>query len=178
MTRRWTDEERQRLAWLWEVRSLRTLAKRLDRSRAGVAAEAKAIGLRLGRPNGYESVAAAARRCGVSERTLRRIMAWAGITPRLAHRSPALPARRQRVHLALDPSAIDRAMSAWCASETVEGAARARGVSGHGLRRLAREVLGDGRIYRISSQMADSLAAAWRAGVGPRMGPRRVGVRL
>lgn len=177
--RPWTETDKRMLGWLWENCDLPAICKRLGRSAGSVWGMADKLGLRLGRPNGYESVASAAERCGVARTTIERIVRWYGLAPRRAYVAPDKKRTRMglRTHLALDPTKVDEAVTAWCECEPLATAARARGIDRQVLPRMLRERgialerYGTRGWRRIPSALADELAAEYRKSP-PKRGPK------
>jgi len=164
---RWTDIDNQRLRNLWGVESLTVIAKRLGRTKNGVFRQAiDVLGLKRGAQEGQEMLTAAARRTGYDVATLRRVLEAAGVELKRPMSEPGSK-RRRRVVESVD---VDEAVAAWNATETVNGAARARGISDDYLRKLLKRAAGvpakpEGRkAWRVPTTIIDrALAGAGRA---------------
>jgi hypothetical protein len=127
----WTETEDKRLRALWELdMRLVDIAKEFGRSEQSTYDRAEAIGLQLGCPDGFETLYAAKLRAGFANtETLRKIMRWAGKKIVPSRSSPRKRSIKRRQHF-VDPCDVDEAVAAWMATETIEGAARARGIAG------------------------------------------------
>jgi|HubBroStandDraft_1064217.scaffolds.fasta_scaffold327182_2 hypothetical protein len=122
--RRWTAKDDALLRAHWEGGStLEWIAGKLRRSKATTYWRAQHLGLPLGVPPGYEYLSAAAKRTGYSAGQLRRILAWAAVP---VSRTLSRPTKAPRRFHCVDPFEVDEALAKWHATETIEGAARAR----------------------------------------------------
>lgn len=125
--RRWTRRDDLRLTDLWhEGLPLSTIARELGRSKLTTYWRAQQIGLGLGCPPGFEYLAGAARRTGFATRTLRRILAAAGVRVR---RAVTRGNGGGRPHHIVVPEDVDDAVAAWLDSEPLECAARRLGMT-------------------------------------------------
>lgn len=142
----WTPVDDERLRNLWGEKSLRSIALAFGRTEVAIKRRAQGLGLKLGAPEGWEYVTAAARRTGFRLATLRKILAWAAerkiagdgraAVERIAWSPKWDPKARYRQHV-VESFEVDEAVAAWMETETPTGAARARGVTaGTVLRRL------------------------------------------
>lgn len=133
--RHWTRTEDKRLAVMWDLHvSMGWIARELRRSEASVYRRAIRIGLQVGIPEGCESLNAARKRTGYTYwLSLRRILDWAGVVVHVTRSDPHERSVKLRRHY-VDPHEVDEAIAKWHATETVHGAARARGMCGVTLR--------------------------------------------
>lgn len=137
--RRWTDADNDMLRWLWASRSLPVIAETMGRTEKAIYQQAKALELGLGCPRGMEYLTAAAKRTGYDTTSLQRILAASGVMLRRAHARPGAKPRGPsgvmgRPTWYVDPEAVDEAVAAWLATESVEAGARARGLTGYAVR--------------------------------------------
>lgn len=173
----WSAGEKALLRNSWGEFTLRQLSRRLGRTQAGVYDQAKKLGLKVGRPGGFESLKSACRRSGCHDKTLLRVLRWYGVK---IHRSLARP-RRGVIwpQSYVDPYAVDAAIAAWCKSEPVRVAALRHGVGAETLRRwlTAARAAGDWSIprrpahkerWRVASETIDRIAAVELARFGKR----------
>jgi transposase-like protein len=156
-SRPWSSADLFSLAALWGSPglSLCALARRFGRTPYAVYVAAGRHGLARGVPEGWESVAAAARRTGYTVATLRRVLSAASVRTSTAWGNPLAP-RTGAPKRAVRPADVDRAVAAWLARETVEEAARRVGVVPVTLRRW----------LRLSGCQAPGAGLAWRVGEG------------
>lgn len=162
--RRWTADEDKRLAWAWDKHGPRELARTFGRSAIAIYHRASRLGLGNGVPRGGETLEEAARRCGVVDGTLKLAMELAGVRARRLRHNPhvgrAHPRRRW-----LWPEDADRAIAAWCSTETITAAARRLGISRYALNRVLHErgqVIRVGGHLRVLSAHADAARADGR----------------
>jgi hypothetical protein len=137
--KRWTAEDDRIITSEWGFTSLEQIARRLGRTAKAVYQHARAdLDVGMGAPEGAEYLTASARRTGFDVPTLRRVLAYAGVKPR---RVPTRPTGRRVSHRMtyVDGLDVDDAVAAWMASEYVEPAAVARGISGEALARWLHE---------------------------------------
>jgi hypothetical protein len=110
--RRWTCEELDRVSFLWGVVDVQEIAKRLNRTVAGVAEKVDRLG--LGSPGrGYETLKQFSERTGFAEDTIRCAAKKAGIViPRRA-RGRNSTARRSAKgrHYAIDDDLAERLLA-------------------------------------------------------------------
>lgn len=170
VARRWTlaDDQQLRDEWVAEGRTVRAIAREMNRTQEAIYKRAQDIGLHLGCPDGMEYMTAAAKRAGYNTTTMRMILRWAHVPLRRALSKP----RRGRVgrptHI-VDPTLVDEAVADWCASEPLTTAARARDL-GHVkltniLRDFGRDVPpkpDDKAHWRIPTEVIDDAIRAWR----------------
>jgi hypothetical protein len=121
--RHWTDKEASWLRSNWGVEPMDTLCARLRRSRASVHWKAEKIGLKVGAPEGWETITAAARRSGYAVSSLRNILAWADAKIILAYHATRQTKCRRMIVESFD---VDDAVERWLASEYLHSAAKAR----------------------------------------------------
>ncbi len=137
--RKWTSFELATLTLRWSDPgvTLAILSREFGRPQLGIYWKAHELGLRRGVPDGFVSIAAACRRCGVDRVVLRRILERAKVPTFRTLSRPGAPrqAFRQRY---VDPDKAAAAVAAWTQTEVVEAAARDRGLGGDVLRRLLR----------------------------------------
>ena len=139
-SRPWSPADLLTLAALWGApgHSLATLARRFARTPYAVYCAAARAGLPLGCPEGWESLAAAARRTGMVPRALASALAAAGVRPSTGWRNPMGAARGMGANRVVMVAEVDRAVESWLARESVEEAARRAGVGATVLRRWLR----------------------------------------
>ena len=142
---RWTPEADARLRFFWDTpASTRALCARFGRSAQAIGVRARSLGLPARVPPGYEFVTHAALRTNFDLKTLRRILAWAGVEARrvrssATRRRPIEHRRRARYHQSfVDPFDVDEAVARWLAAETPAQAALRVGVDATTLRRWLR----------------------------------------
>jgi hypothetical protein len=124
--RRWTKDEDRRIVLLWGEWPTERLATALGRSQQAVARRGHELGMKFGCPRGMETMRAAIARTGFTQKTLRQILAWAGVEPELTVSWCAGRAPRRR--LQLDQMDVDDAIEGWLKLEVVAAAARRHGV--------------------------------------------------
>ncbi len=132
----WTAADDRYLRNHWGEEPIGDIAYALARTRNSVHHRASELNLGLGVPQGFLSVRAASRRTGYSHQALERILAWAKVPIHLRD-GPAEPGARPRRHVCYD--AVEGAIARWLKSETVNGAARARGLCNTTLAKWLRE---------------------------------------
>ena len=139
-SRPWSPVDLLTLAALWGApgHSLATLARRFARTPYAVYCAAARAGLPLGCPEGWESLAGAARRTGMVPRALAAALEAAGVRPSTGWRNPMGAARGQGANRVVMVAEVDRAVESWLARESVEEAARRAGVGATVLRRWNR----------------------------------------
>lgn len=180
--RRWTADDDQHLASLWGTMSIGHIARALGRTVATTYWRARKLGLPCGAPQGLEYITAAATRTGFETTQLWRILRWARVR---AVRSMSRPTPGARYHFhVVDPLDVDDAVERWLATESVEAAARARGLVGDTLRKWIRAAgvpkpprLKARKHWRIESTVIDRVIAERMAKRSVRSQAQRVGVR-
>ena len=157
--RPWAEADRSSLRLLWSEMTLKDLAKHLGRTESAVYTRAAREGLPLGCPRGKEFVSDAAKRTGFAVITLQRILK--------RHRVVVSPSMSRacgaaRHHGVVDPLDVDEAVRAWLETETLEAAARSRGVSAERLQGALRALPGaprkprkKGGHWRIPSEVVE-----------------------
>lgn len=126
--RRWTEIEDQRLRRLLAESGIRRTARLLSRTKRSVYSRAKALGLELGCPRGYEYIATAAERAGYAPQTLWKILRWAGVRTQLSLADPSIRRKTKKGRFYIvDEFDVDNAVSKWLATETPTMAARRLG---------------------------------------------------
>jgi hypothetical protein len=128
LLRRWSAAEDATLRAQWGNLSAHDLAVGLGRSTESVYARAQRLLLPVGKLAQQESIVASARRTGYDPDTLVGMLACFGIGWRRSAGS-----RGQRLRL-VDRRDVDKAIKLWQATETVQGAARTRGLCHETLR--------------------------------------------
>jgi hypothetical protein len=130
----YTATEDKKLALLWDSGlRLSAIAEEMGgRTPQSLYDRGVQLGLTAGCPEGFEYITDAADRTGYEVETLRNIMRWAGVRRRMAISDPSRrgkerPAAWHRHFVC--PLEIDDAVERWHATETVNGAARARGLT-------------------------------------------------
>ena len=125
--RHWTAAEDRLLSWLWDDQNgLAKLATRLRRTEHAVFRRAQDLGLKIGVPQGYESVRAAARRSGFPYETMVGILKAAHVRMRLTLSDPSRHGKAR--HRFVDPELVDDAVALWNSKESVSAAARRIGM--------------------------------------------------
>jgi hypothetical protein len=112
-SRRWTEDDDNRLRWLWgNCRSLVDLARQLKRTPSACHARAGLLGLRARCPQGAEPLTRAADRAGFSPPKLVKVLKWAGVPLQRSFARPGLSRglRRQRF---VDKYDVDVAVAQW-----------------------------------------------------------------
>lgn len=111
---------------------MRIIAKQMKRSQLACWERARALGLKTGVAEGYESLGGAARRTGYSDEQLRRILGDAGVSlnPRLSRPNG------QQVRTMLWPADVDAAIADYMEREPLSAAARRLDMQEHQLRAL------------------------------------------
>ena len=163
---RWTRAEVGYLRTHWGTKSINAIAAALGRPRCGVYRAAMRAGIKLGVPQGFEGLGAAAKRCGFSRDSMRRVMRWAR---QHVVKVPSRAKSRCYSHEYVDPWHADAAVAAWTRSETIEDAVQRLHVSRRVLLELLRadgcvEVLFHKRKCRIRvlPEVVDRVVAAYR----------------
>lgn len=140
----WTPEEDRLLTQLWsECVSAAEIMRRIPRSWIAIYAHARQV-LRLPPvPQGFVTVAAAARRCGIDDKTLRYVLRMRRVPLHPCYpcaRSALLcRPRTQPGRVVVEWDAAREAVEWWCTCETPSHAARRLGVDRETvLRALAR----------------------------------------
>lgn len=188
--RRWTPRDDLRLSALWGTTTIARVAAQMGRTPRTVYWRAQRLDLGLGCPEGMEYLTHAAERAGYATASLRIILRWAGVRiARAASRPDAAPrSRRLRGEWVVDPDDVDDAIARWHTTETLEGAARRRGVGSCVLVRLLGEAAarGDARVppkparphahWRVPSALVDDLLAVASRQQSVTAAARRVGV--
>lgn len=140
--RHWSKTEENLLVWNWESSTVEALADKLGRTPLSVYCKAHELGLQRGCPQGMEYVTAAAKRTGYALATLKNILRWAKVhvepTRSRRYASKATANAGFQCHF-VRPDAVDAAIASWLSSESVGGAAKARGIRPHDLRARLRE---------------------------------------
>lgn len=165
----WTPADFDKLRLFWSELTVKQIAKRIGSTENTVYWRAQLLGLPLGCPQGMEYLSHAAKRTGFETVTLRGVLARAGVKIRRAQFRPNCPKRgragRGRLTYIVAPDAVDAAVEAWCAQETLSAAAARIGVRGE---TLARRLVNDPRVppkpsgkraWRIPSAIIDDIAA-------------------
>lgn len=142
--RPWTYREDEQLRILWAPHTIPAIAKMLGRSGAAIYSRARDIGLGMGVPQGYECLTHAAERCGYTVTQLCRVLAHGGVRILRGMVRPNPNVRGSRRTHMVEPSDVDDAVAAWCATEPLETAARRLGCTSEVLRRLLLRALKDG----------------------------------
>lgn len=172
--RRWSEKDDARLRILWGTRRLEDVAAALGRSTDSVYWRAKACGLGVGCPQGFEYLSTAAERTGYAVAQLRRILNWAHVHVTRATTRPGRQTRTDHVHWVIEPADVDEAVAAWHRTETLEGASACRGLCSTVVSRLLRAAAarGDTRVpprprfrrhWRLPTELVDELVAEMRA---------------
>ncbi len=130
--RRWTPVDDQTIRDLWGHSSLARLSQELKRTKLTIYYRARMLDLECGAPEGFEYLSDAAKRCGYSVATLRRILSAHGVTLKI---TISRPGKSKRHYHMVDVVDVDEAVEAWLASEDIEPAAEARSISGECLKR-------------------------------------------
>lgn len=162
---RWTPAEVETLRRAWHEVGQRTLRAKLGRPWRGIVHKAADLGLPTGVPQGCLGIAAAADRCGYEIRTLEAILAWAAVRVRHRYTGPSYVPTRGWHRRYVDADECAAAVARWLAHETVNGAARARGLVEMTLRRWLAEAgviapQDRRRARRIPSATIDRVVAA------------------
>jgi len=149
----WTDDEVERLVAQWGLESMRSLVKWTGRRRASIYLKAKALGLPLGAPPGWEPLEVAARRAGYSADTLRTILRFAGFRVYDGY-TP-----RQGARWIVRIEEVDQAVARYVRTETLQEAARRHDMCAERLARIC--ALAKVKVRRVgplskSQQRADS----------------------
>jgi len=157
----WTDIENRRLRNWWGVETVAAIASKLGRSKWAVFHQAgEVLGLKRGVQAGQESLKATARRTGYSYETLLRVLAASGVKLKRPVSEPG----SKRCRFVVDTVDVDEAVAAWNATETVNGAARARGIGSNYLRALLERTPGvppklAGKCWRVPTAVIDRALA-------------------
>lgn len=175
--RHWTTAEDRRLRNLWGSASLYRVAATLGRTALTVHWRARKLGLVCGVPEGHEYLTHAAKRTGFSVSQLRRILRAADVSICC---TISRPTRAKRRFHYVDPLDVDDAVAAWATTETVEAAARARGLVGETLRqaliRAGLEAPARKRYWRVPSETIDRVVAEEQAKLSVRAHAARLGI--
>jgi len=131
--RRWSDSSIQTLRNLWGLETLPQIAKTLERTPLAVCLKASELGLKLGCPDGWAYITNEAKRTGFEIPTLKNVMEQAGMRVFQSY-SMRKPGAKYRWCI-VQPSDVDYAVTWWCTTETLHGAAVARGVAPDTLKR-------------------------------------------
>lgn len=123
---RWTTDEDQALAYLWDNKHLNAIARRLGRTPSAVHARATLLGL-CKRPC-WATLQEVADASGFDRERVQRILRWRRVAIRKANVRPRKDQPKTR-HTRIDRDAALLAVEAWCATETARMAADARGKS-------------------------------------------------
>lgn len=139
--KRWSFKEDDMLRHLWGTTPLSELAAKLKRKRSAVHRRARHLGLRMGVPKGYESIAEAARRTGFSFEAMRKLLEDRGVRIEIISSTGARAGGRDSKYnrYAVFSVDVDEAVKAWCSSITAEEAAPKYGIAAYTLRRWLRE---------------------------------------
>ena len=136
--RPWSEKDDRILKFGWGPLSLKTIAKNLNRTECSIRFRAERLGVQMGCPNGFEYVSNAAKRLGFNRSSFRRVLAWANVLDR-----PAMCQSRTEsgatIRRIVDSFDAERAVESWLKTETVNGAAKARGVPETTLSKWLRE---------------------------------------
>lgn len=161
--RAWARKDVQRLRDLWLVRPTAQIARELGRTTKAVFQKARRLRLPFRPEGGYERVVDAARRLGMPERTFRALLRTSQV-PLFEQPSPLARRRRRRRASLVVPALADAALARWMATESVQGAARARGI-GWGEVRAALRAAGAEPAFlgRYPTTEIDAALARWRA---------------
>jgi len=127
--RRWTEEDNCVLSGHWGFKSVRYIARVLNRTQGSVIDQANILKLGPARKPSGETILAASKRTGYCVDYLVKILRWAKVEIHLQYRY----SRGKPVRWAY-PEQIDRAIREWEATEYVHSAARTRGLVGETLR--------------------------------------------
>lgn len=122
--RRWTPEEDRRLRNALDETGLGWAATRLGRTPRALYDRALRLGIPVGRPPGYESIAAASKRTGFDFKSIRKILIWAGVKIRHSLSQPNGNRQRTRLQRMVEQIDVDDAVAAWVLTETPYAAAR------------------------------------------------------
>lgn len=96
------------------------------------------LGLTAGCPEGHEYISAAARRTGFNVCQLRRVLVAHEVPVKQALARPGRDRETDRTYGVVETELVNEAVSAWCAREPVEAAARRIGTTPDKLRRRLR----------------------------------------
>lgn len=178
--RRWLRSDDRRLMMLWDEVNLSTAAKLLGRSEIAIYSRASVLGFPLGIQSGFESLQGAAERTGFSIGFLKKTLAAHGVEPRerMSLPNPG-PVKFRPVQWKTED--VDAAVIDWLATETVEEAARSRGLTPSVLRRwlVSARVRSTGRrCWRVPTEVIDRVVADGQGRETLRHAARRVGISL
>jgi|HubBroStandDraft_4_1064222.scaffolds.fasta_scaffold168925_3 hypothetical protein len=176
--RRWTRADDRELADLWGEMSVAKTAKRIGRTVLATYFRAQHLKLPLGVTQGREYLTTSANRLGFDVSQLRQILAWAGV--RILS-SMGRPTGAKRTYHVVDKFDATDAVERWLKTETIESAARARGVCAEVLRGI---LLAAGekpprkkkKHWRVPTETLDRLMALRNATESVSQGALRVGV--
>lgn len=166
--RRWTEREDKQLFMLWGSETPRELAAKLGRTTYSVCWRAGQLGLEREYLPDTASVTKHSERFGYDQRSLRRILEWAGAQKAVPIFEPR-PGSKSRP-APYDISEVEDAVERWLASEFVGPAAKRRGMDHRRLTRIlnasglefpARP--GRGQYWRIPTKTIDEAIAIEKA---------------
>lgn len=169
--RRWTEQDDDRLRFLWGTHTIEAIAKQLARTQPTIYWRAQQLGLGLGCPRGCVYLTELGREAGFDTGTLRRILDWASVPIKRALTRPGAQSRGTRglgtLTFFVDHADGLEAVQQWLAAEYVNAAANARGLSNCTLRRWLVE---DGRVdkpptkkaWRVPTVIIDEVVARRR----------------
>ena len=129
--RRWTQAEDDHLRWFWGVRSVTWIGKQIGRCPGGVYERAQRLGLSTKVDTGCVSVFVAARRMGVDNTTMMRILEWANVEVERLIVNPRRKLKRKGTGMRyrVDLDEAREAMEKWLRCKPVAVMARNLGVS-------------------------------------------------
>jgi hypothetical protein len=167
--RLWTPREAAKLREMWGSVPLKDLTEFFNRQATHIFAKAKRMGLKTGCPQGWESLAHAAKRTGYHEKTLKIVLRWAGVRPERWMGNPNDRRVQGCYHRRIvQPTDVDEAVERWVRCESVVDAARRHGVNPVTLRSWLKTA-GYTRdrsyaLWRLEPSVVDDLVAQRRAG--------------
>jgi hypothetical protein len=165
---RWSDEDDRTLRLLWGEKTTRGIAAMLKRSQDAVYERARILGLVREQRIGKERLSDAERRTGFSRRQLRRILREAGVLTPLVNRSEGgnNPAPAYNI----DTFDVDEAIAEVTKKESVNAAARRRGITAASLTRALKKIgverpatLPKRHLWRVDDDAVERAIAARRA---------------
>lgn len=165
--RYWTAAERQILRTEWQILSKRQLLRKLPgRTWRAILVQALRMGLPFGIPQGYESLAAGAKRTNYHHATFKRIMSAHGV--RMYRNYQSITGRKTKAHwIYVDPEEADEAIRRDLTLETTVAAARRLRIRRQTLTKLVQdarlrsEKAGTGS--RRPPEVYDHLVSTWRS---------------
>lgn len=172
--RRWAPHEDDVLRWFWGVRSVSWIGKYLGRCPGGVYERAGRLGLSTKVESGCVSALVAAKRMGVDNTTLMRVLDWAGVSVERLITNPRRKLKRRGtgVRYRVDLEEAREAMEKWLRCEAVATLAREFGVSPPTLRialtRFGVERPEVNKEWRVEPEVAKAALAAHQASVAER----------